>query len=57
MKRERGGDVGGEVGGVVAAGIDVEFVGDLARREDLVESGGARVEAIVVLVAAIEINS
>jgi hypothetical protein len=49
-------EVGGEVGGVVAPGVDVEFVGDVAGGEDFVERGGAGFEAIVVLGAAIEIN-
>jgi hypothetical protein len=48
--------VGGEVGVVVAAGIEMEFVRDVARGKDFVEGGGAGFEAVVVLVAAIEIN-
>ena len=46
----------GEVGGVVAARVDVEFVRDAAGVEDFVEGGGAGFEAKVVLVAAIEID-
>jgi len=53
---ERGGEMLGEVGGIVAAGIEMEFVGDAARGEDFVEGGGAGVEAVVVVVAAVEIN-
>ena len=48
--------MGGEVGVVVATGIEMEFVRDVARGEDFVEGGGAGFEAVVVLVAAIEIN-
>jgi len=32
----------GEVSRIVAAGIEMEFVGDAARDEDFVEGGGAR---------------
>ena len=46
----------GEVRPVVAAGIDVRFVGDVARGENFVECFGAGLESKVVLVAAIEIN-
>jgi len=53
---ERGGEMLGEVGGIVAAGIEMEFVGDVARGENFVESGGAGVEAVVVIVAAVEID-
>ena len=55
MECERSGDVRGEVAGVVAAGIDVKFVRDLAPRENFVECGGTGLEAIIVLIAAIEI--
>ena len=41
VELEGGGEVVGEVGGVVAAGVEVEFVGDVARGEDFVEGGGA----------------
>ena len=53
---ETGWEVGGEVGGIVTAWVDVEFVGDVAGGEGLVERGGAGFEAVVVLRAAIEIN-
>jgi hypothetical protein len=56
VELERGGEMLGEVGGVVAAGIEMEFVGDAARGEDFVESGGAGVEAVVVVVAAVEVD-
>jgi len=46
----------GEVDGIVAAGIEMKFVRDVARGEDFVEGGGAGVEAVVVVVAAVEIN-
>ena len=45
-----------EVSGVVAARVNVEFMRDAARGEDLVESGGAGIKAEIVLVSAIEIN-
>ena len=57
MERERGREVRGEVKGIVAAGIEMEFVGDFARGEGFVESGGAGFETVIVLVTAIEINS
>ena len=46
----------GEVGGVVAARVDVKFVRDAAGGEDFVEGGGAGFETEIVLVAAIEID-
>jgi len=54
---ERSGEMFCEVGGIVAAGIEMEFVRDMARGEDIVEGGGAGVEAVVVVVAAVEIDS
>ena len=48
--------MGGEVGVVMAAGVKVEFVGDMSSSEDFVEGGGASFEAEVVLIAEIEIN-
>ena len=56
MESQRCGDVGGEVGGVVAPGVDVEFVRDSASREDLVEGGSAGLKTVIVLIAAIEVN-
>jgi hypothetical protein len=56
VELERGGKMFGEVGRIVAAGIEMEFVGDVTRGEDFVEGGGAGVEAVVVVVAAVEIN-
>ncbi len=44
-----------EVGGVVAAGINVEFMRDLARGENFVEGGGAGFETEIVLIATIKI--
>jgi hypothetical protein len=46
----------GEVGGIVAAGMEMKFVRDLASGEDSVERDGPGVETVVVLVTAIEIN-
>jgi len=46
----------GEVVGVVAAGVEVKFMGDVARGEEFVESGGAGVEAVVVVVTAVKID-
>ena len=40
----------GEVGGIMAAGIEMEFVRDAARSEDFVERGRAGVEAVIVVV-------
>ena len=56
VELERGGEMFGEVGRVVAAGIEMKFVRDAARGKDFVEGGGAGVEAIVVVVAAVEID-
>jgi len=56
MELQGGGDVFGKVDGIVAAGIDVEFMRDVARGKDLIESAGAGVEAVVVFVAAVEID-
>src|SRR5262245_40685883 len=56
VEGERSGDVGGEVAGVVAPWIDVEFVGDFARCKNFVERVGTRVETVIVLITAIEIN-
>jgi hypothetical protein len=49
--------VRGEVGPVVAAGVELEFVGDAAGAENFVEGAGAGVEAEIVFAAAIEIDS
>ena len=57
MEFERGGQVFGEIGPVVAAGINVEFMRDVARGERAVQRIGARVKAVVVLRAAIEVDS
>ena len=48
--------MGCEVGGIVPARIKMKFVRDLAGGEDFVERNGAGVKAVIVLVAAIEIN-
>jgi hypothetical protein len=56
VKLERSGKMFGEVGSVVAAGIEMKFVGDVARGEDFIEGGGAGVETVVVVVAAVEID-
>jgi hypothetical protein len=48
--------VGGEVGPIVTAGIEMEFVGDFAGGEDFVESGGAGFEAEIVFGTAVEID-
>lgn len=53
---QRSGDMGCEIGEVVSAGVEVEFVRYVASGEDFVESGGAGLEAIIVLVAAVKIN-
>lgn len=46
----------GEVGGIVAARVDVKFVWDAAGGEDFVEGGGAGFKTEIVLVATIEID-
>lgn len=46
----------GEVGGIVAAWVNVKFVRDLARSEVFVQCGSASVETVIVLIAAIEVN-
>src|SRR5579863_5100175 len=51
VELEGRGEMLGEVGGVVAAGVEVEFVWNVARGEDFVEGGGAGVKAVVVVVA------
>lgn len=56
MEKERGFEVGGEVGPVVATRVEVEFVRDAAGAEDFVKCGGAGVEAEIVFAAAIEID-
>src|SRR5690348_5474099 len=56
VEGERSGDVRGKVSEVVTAGIDVKFVSDLARRENFIERGGPSFKAVIILVAAIEIN-
>src|SRR6266849_57840 len=55
-ERERSGDVGGEIDGIVTAGIDMKFMRDSAGGEDFVEGRGACFEAVIILVAAIEID-
>ena len=56
MEGQSRGAMFGEVGGVMASRVDVEFVRDAAGGEDFVEGGGAGFETKVVLVAAIEID-
>jgi len=56
VEGKRSGEVGSEVGPIVAARIKVEFVWDMAGGEDLVEGGGAGIETKIVLIAAIEID-
>ena len=46
----------GEIGFVVAAGIQMKFVGDAARSEQLVKCLRAGVESVVIFGAAIEID-
>ena len=56
MEFEGGGEMLGEVGPVVAAGIEVKFVRDAAGEEEFVEGFGAAIEAEIVFGAAIEID-
>ena len=46
----------GEIGVVMATGVDMELVRDVASGENSGESAGADFESVVVLVAAIKIN-
>ena len=48
--------MGGEVGVVVAAGVEMEFVRDVTGGEDFVEGSGAGFKTVVVLITAVEIN-
>ena len=56
VESERVGEMFGEVGGIVAARVEMIFVGDAARGKDFVERGGAGVEAVVIVVTTVEIN-
>src|ERR1700731_3702134 len=56
VKFQRFGNVRGKVGVIVAAGIEMKFMHNVACSKNVVESGCSSVEAIVVLVAAIEID-
>ena len=56
VELEGGGEMLGEIGGIVAARVEVEFVGDAAGGEDFVEGGGTGVETVVVVVTAVEID-
>jgi len=49
VEGEGSGEMGGEVDGVVAAWVEMKFMGDAARREDFIERGRTCVKAIVVL--------
>ena len=46
----------GKVLRVVAAGVQVVLVRDVARGEDAVQGGGADVKAVIIAIAAIEVN-
>jgi hypothetical protein len=46
----------GEVRGVMAAWIDVKFMGNFARSQNFVESDRSGFEAEVILVSTIKIN-
>jgi hypothetical protein len=46
----------GEVRGVMAARVDVKFMGNFARSQKFVESDRSGFEAEVILVSTIEIN-
>ena len=45
-----------EVGGIVPARIKMKFVRDFAGSEDFVERNGASVEAVIILIATVEID-
>ena len=46
----------GEIGGIVPAGIEMKFVRDVARRKGFVERRRAGFEAVVVAIAAVEVD-
>src|SRR5580658_7984890 len=56
MKLEQGGQMLGEIRPIVTAGIEMEFVRDVTRLEQLVQRLGASVEAIVILRPTIKVN-
>lgn len=56
MESERSRNVCCEVAGIVPARIKMKFVRDFVGSEDFVERNGAGIEAVIVLVTAIEIN-
>ena len=45
-----------EVAGIVPARIKIKFVRDFAGSEDFVERNGAGIEAVIILITAVEIN-
>src|ERR1700681_3496730 len=56
MKRQGSGQMLGEVSGVMAPRIDMEFTRDVARGENFVESLRARIKAEVVFISTIEVD-
>jgi len=46
----------GEILGIMATGIEMIFVGDVAGGEDFVESGGTGFKSIVIVVATVEVD-
>ncbi len=56
MKFQRRRQVRREVARIVSPGVRMKFVGNVPRRQDLVQNRGPRVKAVIILIAAIEVN-
>ena len=56
MKLERSRQVLREIGPVVTPGVNVKFVGNAARRKQIVKRPGARMEAEIIFGAAIKVD-
>ena len=56
MKAHRIGQMGGKIGPIVSARVEVKFMSDAAGDEQIVEHLGACFESIIVLGTAIEID-
>src|SRR5579884_840638 len=56
MKAQRVRKMAGEIGPVVAARIEMKFVSDVAGAQQIVQSLSSRLEAVIILRAAIEID-
>lgn len=56
MEFEGRGEAGGKVLPVMAAGIEMKFMGNFARGENFIENGCAALETVVVLRATVKID-